>query len=261
MYVDDFLAGTIDMTNEEVGAYMRLLCCQWTRGVVTERHAASIGSMGGGQAIIDFILSAKFDAVDGGWRNRRLETVRSLKQIRSKLGSKGGSQAQANRQANGRANGVASSKPPTPSPIPIPIPVSISKEVASATSAASAAEATPALLTFPCRGKVSAWPLTQSQVDQWRDLYPGLDVPAECRKALAWLQPRDKKTAGGMERFLVGWLNRAADRSSAAAKPQAVSFAQQRQAANRRLIEKAAAVSRSTQQRPEAVLGLEHYDA
>ena len=37
MYADDFLGGTITMNNEEKGAYITLLCLQWTKGSVT-RH-------------------------------------------------------------------------------------------------------------------------------------------------------------------------------------------------------------------------------
>lgn len=56
------------------------------------------------------------------------------------------------------------------------------------------------------------WHLTAAQIAQWKALYPGLDVEAECRKALAWVQTNNRKTARGMPRFLVGWLNRANDR-------------------------------------------------
>jgi uncharacterized protein YdaU (DUF1376 family) len=31
-YADDFIGGTVDMTTEEVGAYIRLLCYQWGHG-------------------------------------------------------------------------------------------------------------------------------------------------------------------------------------------------------------------------------------
>lgn len=67
-----------------------------------------------------------------------------------------------------------------------------------------------ALLTFPCDGEPASWPLTQSQVAEWSDLYPSLDVLAECRGALAWVlaAPSRRKTAGGMKRFIVGWLGR-----------------------------------------------------
>lgn len=74
----------------------------------------------------------------------------------------------------------------------------------------------PVVLTFPCVGKQAEWPLTQAQVDAWAALYPGTDVLAEARKALAWVQANQRKTAGGMPKFLVGWLGRSNDRGKAA---------------------------------------------
>ena len=70
------------------------------------------------------------------------------------------------------------------------------------------------LLIFPTVGtKAQQWPLTQAHLDEWTALYPGLDVLAECRKALAWVQANDlkRKTPGGMKTFLVKWLNRSTD--------------------------------------------------
>jgi len=70
------------------------------------------------------------------------------------------------------------------------------------------------VLVFPCAGKAAEWPLTQRQIDAWVAAYPGVDVMAECRKAWAWVEasPKRRKTAAGMPRFLVAWLNRATDR-------------------------------------------------
>jgi len=70
------------------------------------------------------------------------------------------------------------------------------------------------LLTFPVVGKDGPeWRLRQRQVDEWAQLYPGLDVGAECCKALAWLHanPGRRKTSRGMPRMLNGWLTRATD--------------------------------------------------
>ncbi len=66
----------------------------------------------------------------------------------------------------------------------------------------------PAILTFPCAGDTKEWHLTQSQVDQWRALFPTIDILAECRHALAWVDANigRKKTASGMKRFLVRWI-------------------------------------------------------
>lgn len=71
------------------------------------------------------------------------------------------------------------------------------------------------LLTFPTVGAGgSEWHLRQARVDKWLALFPGLDVLGESRKALAWVlaDPKRRKTASGMGRFLTSWLTRACDR-------------------------------------------------
>lgn len=71
------------------------------------------------------------------------------------------------------------------------------------------------VLTFPVVGTAKFWPLTRRQVERWRELYPGLDVVAECRKALAWCEanPAKRKTERGMTGFLNRWLVSAVDGS------------------------------------------------
>jgi uncharacterized protein YdaU (DUF1376 family) len=74
-YADDFLAGTLDLSQEEVGAYIRLLCHQWNRGsipVETEKQQR----LAGGSVSVDVL--AKFRMVDGsGLVNERLERERA----------------------------------------------------------------------------------------------------------------------------------------------------------------------------------------
>ena len=76
-YADDFLAGTSDMSAEEVGGYIRLLCHQWTKGGIPndqERAARMAGLIG--SPSIGYVL-AKFSPCDDGMlRNARLEQVR-----------------------------------------------------------------------------------------------------------------------------------------------------------------------------------------
>lgn len=70
----------------------------------------------------------------------------------------------------------------------------------------------PSVLTFPTVGRGErTWDLTEAQVAEWEATYPTVPVLSECRKALAWVKasPNRKKTAGGMPRFLVNWLNTA----------------------------------------------------
>jgi uncharacterized protein YdaU (DUF1376 family) len=113
------------MSAEEVGIYIRLLCCQWSNGPLSDRH---IRACGGNSDAGRFVLEEKFVKTDGGYVNQRLETVRQLRDIRKKCASKGGSKTQANRQAKVEANpeqttkqtGVAKLKSPTPTPTPTP---------------------------------------------------------------------------------------------------------------------------------------------
>lgn len=78
--------------------------------------------------------------------------------------------------------------------------------------------ADPALLTFETIGPVKEWSLTQREVDRLAAAFPGVDVLAEARRALAWIEADDgrRKTARGMKRFLTGWVSRSVDRGTAA---------------------------------------------
>lgn len=68
--------------------------------------------------------------------------------------------------------------------------------------------------TFACvAGRKSTdrtWLLTDAQIGNWSATFPGVDVPAECRKAHAWVDasPARRKTASGMAVFLFQWLSR-----------------------------------------------------
>lgn len=79
------------------------------------------------------------------------------------------------------------------------------------------------LLIFPCDGEPPEWGLTADKVAQWSATYRTLDVLAECRKAYQWVldNQSNRKTAGGMPRFLNGWLARTVNRRSSTppAKP------------------------------------------
>ncbi len=72
------------------------------------------------------------------------------------------------------------------------------------------------LLEYPTVGKdAKPWPLLPSQVREWQSLFPGVDVMAECRKALAWCNanPDKRKTFKGMPAFFVKWLTKTQNES------------------------------------------------
>lgn len=74
-YVDDFVAGTVSLSPEEVGAYIRLLCFQWNNGYVPD-SADKRARIAGCPVSADVL--AKFQATEEGvLRNKRLELVRA----------------------------------------------------------------------------------------------------------------------------------------------------------------------------------------
>ena len=75
----------------------------------------------------------------------------------------------------------------------------------------------PSLMEFPTVGKVKSWGLTQRVVDTLSAAFPGMDVLAQCRKAKGWCEANTakRKTPGGMERFLFGWMERNQNRGRA----------------------------------------------
>lgn len=81
-YADDFLAGTMTMTNEERGAYISLLCLQWSKGFVTELDIQRMCL--GMPTHCQGICQSKFEiGEDGNYRNRRLEKERDKQKERS----------------------------------------------------------------------------------------------------------------------------------------------------------------------------------
>lgn len=76
----------------------------------------------------------------------------------------------------------------------------------------------PVVLEYPTSRTGQTWPLQERHIEIFVECYPGIDVMAHCRAALAWCHanPKQRKTAGGMLRFLNGWLGKEQNRSRGA---------------------------------------------
>lgn len=120
-YADDFLSGTMTMTNEERGAYIALLCVQWSKGHVSQMDfdRMTLAMPSHSQAI----CQEKFQKdADGLMRNARLEMERQKQASYRKKQSE-----IANIRWHGNANAYATEMPrhmpeacsPSPSPSPI----------------------------------------------------------------------------------------------------------------------------------------------
>lgn len=123
-YADDFLGGTGDMTAAEVGAYIRLLCYQWSRGGLPDDEKrlflmARTGNEQENEQAVRWLVATKFTkGPDGLLRNERMEKVRAegeaYRESRSSAGkasgakrhgdSEWGKKMAAKRTANERTN-------------------------------------------------------------------------------------------------------------------------------------------------------------
>jgi uncharacterized protein YdaU (DUF1376 family) len=107
MYADDFLSGTSDMSAEEVGGYIRLLCHQWAKNGLPN-DPERLGRMAGviGSPSLPYILSKFQECEDGKLRNGRLESIREERQRFVEKQAISGKKGAELRWKNGKPNGL-----------------------------------------------------------------------------------------------------------------------------------------------------------
>lgn len=123
-YADDFLAGTFDMSTEEVGAYIRLLCHEWNRGSTPVEPEKQQRLAGG--SVSDEVRAKFHLCEDGRLRNPRLEKERQKQaEFSQKQAEKGRKSGEARRTTvEPRLNHGSTPVEPVlnlPSPFPSPI--------------------------------------------------------------------------------------------------------------------------------------------
>ncbi len=72
----------------------------------------------------------------------------------------------------------------------------------------------PAVITFTLNTG-DEHHVTQVQVDQWKEIYPGVDMLGELRKMKGWLiaNPSRRKTKKGIDKFINNWLAKEQDKT------------------------------------------------
>ncbi len=206
-YADDFLAGVADMTQSEVGAYILLLCNQWSRGEIpTDPTRAALIAKG---EVSGYVM-AKFPS----GKNCRMERERTkqaeFREQCAAAGRRGGGNP-AFRAGNhnpykqdkgtlkgsdkGTLKGSDKGDINSPSPSPSPSPIT-------------------SLIPDDVGGKpaVSRAPRASTSTDgEWlaglksNPTYLGVDVDRELGKMQAWCAANRKEPT---RRRFVNWLNR-----------------------------------------------------
>jgi hypothetical protein len=77
----------------------------------------------------------------------------------------------------------------------------------------------PAVISIPLIPSHGERHITQNEIDQWQELYPGIDVMQELRMCKAWnmanSQRRKTRGAGGIDKHINAWLAKAQNSSKA----------------------------------------------
>ena len=87
----------------------------------------------------------------------------------------------------------------------------------------------PIIFSFPVIHRNSdpeKWPLHQTLFEKFQDTYPSLDILQECKKAQLWTEANNRKTYGGMAKFLTGWMDRAQNHLRGSPTPRKSAYEQ-----------------------------------
>jgi uncharacterized protein YdaU (DUF1376 family) len=180
-YPDDFIGGTCDLSAEEVGVYIRLLCYQWSRGAIPE-DAAKLARIAGINVTSDTLQ--KFP----NGQNARLEFERKkqseYREEKAKAGKAGAKKRWHNHSTPivlPMANTMANDSSPSPSPSPLPIKSSTNSKAK----------------------KISdeEW---MAQLKTNSD-YSGINIAAEFQRAHQWCQKNSRQNS---RHFFQNWLGK-----------------------------------------------------
>ena len=237
LYVRDYLGATSRLTTEQHGAYMLLIMDYWLNGPPPDDDAvlASIARLSLEHWSKHRASIERLFTVHGGeWRHRRIDREIELARDRKKQAVERGKRgARARwRKENGHSNRAsieqASDKQwtgdgssPSSSPTP-PQSQSTSKEKEPNGSSPDVDESTPeAKYTIPLTGGKSH-PVTQDDIDRYRELFPSIDVEQSIRAMLAWIDSNPQKRSGsprGAKTRMTSWLTRDQDKASRQPRP------------------------------------------
>lgn len=191
-YASDFMVGTMDMTAEETGGYIRLLCYQWDKGSIPNDHSRLLTLTGcTSNALASILVKFKIGS-DGLLRNVRLEEVR-VKQNEFSKSRADNANKRWSKEADASASKVHQSS----------ICINDALLLQSSSSTPSSISTTT---SSPKKdvGPVSAEKLiTQAKESP---AYKGLDVEREWFKMVSWCNQNKKHPTA---RRYTNWLNRA----------------------------------------------------
>lgn len=154
----------------------------------------------GCQKVLEKIYEKSDKARQSAQRKWEIEKAKKCERTESQCDSNANA---SNNYANASKNDANDMLPITHNPIPIthnPI-------------FAQCADAPSPVGMLPTNVSGKNFPVYGNDLLIWEEAYPAVDILAEMRKIKAWLvsNPKNRKTSGGMKRFINSWLSRAQD--------------------------------------------------
>ncbi len=176
---------------------------------------------------VDAILALARDEARREVEAERAEWRAKRKQQRAVSAFVSETLSETNTETRAPVSPLASPLPesvPTLTLIPSPIPEADPDPERAIPVLPGTEEALIDLEPFPVNGRLGlTWRMRVGFFGELANAFPAIDVLAECRKARVWIlaNPANRKTARGMEKFLLGWIGRAANNRQAALLPSA----------------------------------------
>ncbi|WP_258089856.1 YdaU family protein [Serratia liquefaciens] len=225
-YVADYLADTMHLSTEEHGAYLLLIFNYWQTGKpLPKNRLAGIARLSNDRwTDVERSLSEFFIDDGNAWVHQRIErdliSVKGAQAQRREAGiisaqkraakKNEGNQCQSNDRSTGaqRGDNDRSTNIDTDKDKELK-----DKHLLSGAKKNQLQPGDPVFITLPLNDETE-FPVTESMLAEYGELYPSVDVRQELRNQRGWLlsETSRRKTKRGIKRFITGWLAREQDR-------------------------------------------------
>lgn len=211
LYIADYLGDTLHLTTEQHGAYLLILMAMWRADGRLPNDPAKLARIARVSPRRWHILAddvmAFFDVDGNEITQKRLVEERqkaaSISEKRSVSGKLGGNAKTLKNKDTTLAN---AKQMPQHSQIPEPYKSSDANASSSPEPEKSAPVAVVGLPTV----SDGDFQIFEADISEWQAAFPGVDVRQQLASMRQWLiaNPTRRKTAKGMKRFVVSWLDR-----------------------------------------------------
>jgi uncharacterized protein YdaU (DUF1376 family) len=212
LYIGDYNADTGHLTVAEHGAYLMLIMHYWQHGGLPadERMIARVSRMTAEQwAASRDVLAMLFSE---GWTHKRIDAELDKATAIIAKRKAAADAMHDKRRANAHAEQVQSKCSDTRGTTYHHTPredVGANAPTSPEPAKAAPVASSPMAIELPTVSG-EPFPVTEADVDEWREAFPAVDVRQQLAAMRSWLvaNPTRRKTKRGMRKFVVSWLDR-----------------------------------------------------